>query len=79
MFCKSSIVPGRSPVLNFGIGSKPVWIHFSVDNPGAAALHRRLSIENAWFDRVEVYFQQQGRTTASYQPQNSASPCSTRG
>ncbi|HWR75947.1 MAG TPA: diguanylate cyclase [Thiobacillus sp.] len=59
-------VPGTSPVLNFGIGSKPVWIHFTVDNPTAAALHRRLSIENAWLDQVEVYFQHQGRTTATY-------------
>lgn len=25
--------PGTSPVLNFGIGAQPVWIHFAVDNP----------------------------------------------
>jgi len=55
--------PGTSPVLNFGIGSKPVWIHFAVDNPTAAPLHRWLSIENAWLDRVEVYFWHQGRIT----------------
>jgi len=57
---------GRSPVLNFGIGAKPLWLHFSVDNPAAAAVHKRLSIETAWLDRVEVYFQHQGRTVASY-------------
>ncbi|MCU0811220.1 MAG: sensor domain-containing diguanylate cyclase [Thiobacillaceae bacterium] len=57
---------GSSPVLNFGIGAKPVWMHFSVDNPSAAAVHRRLSIETAWLDRVEVHFQHQGRTVASY-------------
>jgi diguanylate cyclase (GGDEF)-like protein len=58
--------PGKAPVLNFGIGAKPVWIHFSVDNPSAAAVRKRLSIETAWLDRVEVYFQHQGRTVASY-------------
>ncbi|MDP2029331.1 MAG: diguanylate cyclase [Thiobacillus sp.] len=57
---------GTSPVLNFGIGSQPVWIHFAVDNPTATPLHRRLSIENAWLDQVEVYFQHQGKTTATY-------------
>jgi two-component system, sensor histidine kinase LadS len=58
--------PGNNPILSFGIGSNPVWIHFSVDNPTAHPLPRRLSIENAWLDRVEVYFQHQGRTTATY-------------
>ena len=59
-------IPGRSAVLNFGIGSQPVWIHFAVDNPSAAPMHRRLSIENAWLDRVDVYIRHQGQTLASY-------------
>ncbi|WP_237763380.1 sensor domain-containing diguanylate cyclase [Thiobacillus denitrificans] len=59
-------LPGTSPVLSFGIGAKPVWIHFAVDNPTATAQPRRLSIETAWLDQVEVYFQRQGRTTATY-------------
>ena len=58
--------PGKSPVLNFGIGAKPVWIHFAVDNPGTAPVERRLSIETAWLDRAEVYFQHQGRTVAAH-------------
>ena len=58
--------PGTSPVLNFGIGSKPAWIHFAVENPTATAQPRRLSIETAWLDQVEVYFQRHGSTTASY-------------
>ncbi len=58
--------PGKSPVLNFGIGAKPVWIHFAVDNPGAAPVQKRLSIEISWLDRVEVYFQHQGRTVAAH-------------
>lgn len=57
--------PGRSPVLNFGIGAKPVWIHFAVDNPTASPRRKRLSIETAWLDRVEVYFRHGGRTVAA--------------
>jgi diguanylate cyclase (GGDEF)-like protein len=58
--------PGDSPVLNFGIGSKPAWIHFSVDNPTATPLQKVLSIETAWLDQVEVYFQYRGKTVAAY-------------
>ena len=58
--------PGKSPVLNFGIGAKPVWIYFAVDNPTAAPVQKRLSIETAWLDRAEVYFQHQGRTVETY-------------
>jgi two-component system, sensor histidine kinase LadS len=57
---------GGKAVLNFGIGSKPVWIHFAVDNPTMAPTHRRLSIENAWLDSVHVYIRHQGKTLASY-------------
>ncbi len=58
--------PGERPVLNFGIGAKPVWIHFVVDNPAGAPLDRRLSIETSWLDSVEVAVQHQGRTVANY-------------
>jgi diguanylate cyclase (GGDEF)-like protein len=58
--------PGTSPVLNFGIGAKPVWIHFEVDNPGSAPVRKRLSLETAWLDRVEVYFQYRDATVARY-------------
>jgi len=58
--------PGKSPVLTFGIGAKPVWIHFAVDNRTDAPAQRRLSIENAWLDRVEVHFRHQDKTAATY-------------
>lgn len=57
---------GGSPVLNFGIGSKPVWIHFSVDNPTAKSLQKRLSIETAWLDHADVYVEYQGANVATY-------------
>ncbi len=55
-----------SPVLTFGIGANPVWIHLPVDNPTQTPLHKQLSIETAWLDHVEVYFVQGGKTVASY-------------
>ena len=58
--------PGKSPVLNFGIGARPVWIHFAVDNPDAAPVQKRLSIEIAWLDRVEVYVRHRGETVAAH-------------
>jgi diguanylate cyclase (GGDEF)-like protein len=65
-FRAGEFTPGGTPVLNFGIGSRPVWVHFSVDNPTGRPIVRRLSIENSWQDSVEVHVQQQGRTLANY-------------
>lgn len=56
----------QNPVLNFGIGSKPVWIHFSVDNPAAATQSRKLSIETAWLDRVDVYVRAPDQSVISF-------------
>ena len=58
---------GKSEVLTFGIGSKPVWIHFSVDNPTARALARQFSVETAWLDQVDVDIRHDARTVATWQ------------
>ncbi len=58
--------PAKNPVLSFGIGAKPVWIHFAVDNPTASPVEKRLSIEIAWLDRLEVYFRNPDGTVATY-------------
>jgi len=57
---------GNNPVLNFGIGAKPAWIRFAVDNPGAVPVEQRLAVEIAWLDRVEVYVRHRGETVASH-------------
>jgi len=59
-------VPGQNQVLTFGIGSRPVWIHFAVANATDRPLPRRLSIETAWLDRLDVYFRHAGKTVAAY-------------
>jgi diguanylate cyclase (GGDEF)-like protein len=56
--------PGHRPVLSFGIGAKSVWIHFAVDNPTALPVDRRLSVETAWLDHIDVYFRHQGNIEA---------------
>ena len=58
--------PGNAPVLNFGIGAKPVWIRFAVDNPSAEPVTRRLSVETAWLDRLDVYVLHQARVVAAH-------------
>lgn len=58
---------GRSSVLSFGMGSEPVWIHLSVLNPLATAEMRRLTLANAWLDRIDVHFVTQGHVAAAYQ------------
>ena len=59
--------PGHTPVLNFGIGAPPVWLHLAVDNTAAQPVVRRLLIETAWLDRIDVYVRQQGKTLTTYQ------------
>lgn len=44
-------------VLNFGIGSRPVWLHLSVFNTSQSLMDQRLSIETSWLDKIEIYFE----------------------
>jgi diguanylate cyclase (GGDEF)-like protein len=57
---------GGTPVLNFGIGSRPVWIHFDVENRTGNSLLRRLSIETSWLDKVDIYFRAGHKIIANY-------------
>ncbi|HUV99194.1 MAG TPA: diguanylate cyclase [Gallionella sp.] len=57
--------PGDTPVLDFGIGSRPVWIQFDVDNRSGKSLLRRLSIETSWLDKVDLYFRSGNKVIAS--------------
>ena len=46
---------GRHAVESFGIGSTPVWMHLSLDNPGPSPLAYRIMVGTTWIDHVEVY------------------------
>lgn len=56
-----------SPVLNFSIASKPVWIRFDVNNPGSTSISKRLSIETSWLDKIDVYFLKGTKQLKHYQ------------
>lgn len=58
---------GQTPVLSFGMGSKPVWIHLSATNPLASTQIRRLTLANSWLDEIDLYFVTGDRVVASYQ------------
>lgn len=47
--------------LNFGIGTRPVWLRFEVDNRDKTPMPRRLSIETSWLDMLDVYFLHDGK------------------
>lgn len=53
-------------VLNFGIGARPVWLRFEVVNKGQEAIGRRLSVNNPWLDRLDVFIVRDGRQLDSY-------------
>ncbi len=57
----------KRDILNFGIGAKPVWVHFSVDNATTQPVQRRLSIETAWLDQLDIHILHQGKTVDAYQ------------
>ncbi|TCV90653.1 sensor domain-containing diguanylate cyclase [Sulfurirhabdus autotrophica] len=66
IYKSGKFLQSQSPFLNFGIGSKPVWIHFSVDNPTGVPVTKRLSIETAWLDSIDIYVKHQGINVAEY-------------
>lgn len=48
--------PAAKPVLNFGIGSSPVWLALRISNPEKSAMLRHLLLETSWLDKIDVYF-----------------------
>lgn len=53
-------------VINFGIGSKPVWLALQVSNSGESAVQRNLLFETSWLDKVDAYFLQGNRLAGSH-------------
>ena len=58
---------GKRPVLNSGIGSRPVWVHLELLNPTAQALPLRLVAGTTWLDRLDVFIIHDGQVIASWQ------------
>lgn len=68
---------GASPVLSFGIGAPPTWLHLSVSNPDPTPRLQRLLIENPWLDEVDAYFVR-GQQTVARSRVGDSLPFSTR-
>lgn len=44
------------PIISLGLGATPIWIAIEVINSTHIMARRRLSIENSWLDKLDVYF-----------------------
>lgn len=51
----------QQPVLDFGIGSRPVWVHLEVSNATSAPLEQYLVGGATWIDRLDAYVVQSGK------------------
>lgn len=47
--------PGNAGVPSFGIGSSPVWLRLTLDNPSALAETRHLLVGTTWIDHLDLY------------------------
>ncbi len=65
-FNKRYFALSANSVINFGIGSKPVWLALQISNSGETAIHRNLLFETAWLDKIDVYFLQRDQLINSY-------------
>ncbi|MDD2880492.1 MAG: sensor domain-containing diguanylate cyclase [Rhodoferax sp.] len=54
---------GTTPVLNFGLGARPVWARLELLNTGSAALAYRLDLSPNWTDQLDVFVVQGQKTT----------------
>jgi len=67
----------NSPVLGFGIGTSPVWLHFTVTNKDTEVATRRLIIENSWLDHADVFIIKDNKII-SHEAQGDSQPFADR-
>jgi len=65
-YANGDFLPSTRAYLNFGIGARPRWLRIEMNNPTRHDLLRRLSIETAWLDHVELYFLRNNTVQAEY-------------
>jgi len=54
-FNEGQFSQSNSPVLNFGIANKPVWLAINIANPSTSAIKKQLSFETSWLDAIEIF------------------------
>jgi len=57
---------GQQPILNFGINSQPVWLHFDVNNPENVLVERQIEIATSWLDKIDVFVINNGVVITQY-------------
>lgn len=64
-YATGKFISSSKPILTFGIGSRPVWVHLAISNTSNVQQDRRLLIENSWLDHVDVYFVRNAQLVSS--------------
>ena len=54
-FDEQNVIQGNSNSISLGIGTEPVWLKVSVNNPLLNAKTYRLSIETPWLDFIDTW------------------------
>lgn len=54
-FATQPLPSATSPVLELGIGHRPVWGHWVINNPTDQALTRQLVVNPSWTDELDVH------------------------
>lgn len=65
-FRHGAMSPGTRPVLSFGIGARPVWLHWRIENPGSETVTRQLTMATPWIDSLDIYLLQQDTLLAHW-------------
>lgn len=58
--------PSQSEVMNFGIGARPVWLALEIINAQPEPMARKLLVENAWLDKIDVFFLREAQLVNSF-------------
>lgn len=65
-YADGAFTAATAPILSFGIGAPPVWLRFEIVNHGQLPAPRRLSVETAWLDRIDVHLLSNERKIAGH-------------
>lgn len=65
-FASDSLPGVTTPVLGLGLGHRPVWVQFVIDNPTRAPLARLLAVEPSWTDKLDLHVQSPAGVTTSW-------------
>ena len=58
--------PGKTPILNFGVGSPPVWLQLSLDNPASEPVVVMLVTGITWIDQLQLSLVHAGKVHSQW-------------